>query len=60
MEPEILVKRRELVRHLPESALEEYPFGRLSKYRAERVEDHVRSCRESTQPALFLHCLGPG
>jgi hypothetical protein len=28
---------RELVRHLPESTLEDYALGRLSKYRADRA-----------------------
>lgn len=32
--------------HLPESVLEEYALGRLSKYRAERVQAHVASCSE--------------
>lgn len=37
---------RNLVAHLPESVLEEYALGRLTKYRAERVQAHVASCRE--------------
>ena len=36
----------ELVRHLPESVLEEYALRRLTDYRAERVEEHVASCSE--------------
>ncbi len=34
------------VRHLPDSSLEEYALGRLSRFRAERVEEHVLFCRE--------------
>jgi len=37
---------RNPVAHLSESALEEYALGRLTKYRAERVEEHVASCSE--------------
>lgn len=37
---------RNLVRHLPESVLEAYAMRRLSRYRADRVEERVQSCRE--------------
>ena len=40
------ISYRNVVAHLSESVLEEYAMGRLSRYRVERVEEHVHSCRE--------------
>lgn len=37
---------RNLVAHLPESVLEEYALGRLTKYRVVRVDEHVQCCGE--------------
>jgi anti-sigma factor RsiW len=35
-----------LPRHASEEALEEYAMGRLSAYRAHRLEDHLASCAD--------------
>lgn len=32
--------------HISEDTLEEYAMGRLSRYRAERVDEHLASCKE--------------
>jgi anti-sigma factor RsiW len=34
------------MRHAPEEALEDYAMGRLSAYRARRLEEHLASCRD--------------
>lgn len=39
--------------HISEETLEEYAMGRLSRYRTERVDEHLASC-ESCREQLAL------
>jgi hypothetical protein len=50
--------------HLPESTLDDYLMQRLSRYRAERVEEHLSVCQECVERLLEAiefaqRCVGP-
>jgi anti-sigma factor RsiW len=40
------------VPHLAESTLEEYALGRLSRYRVDRVHDHLEKCESCRERLL--------